>query len=325
MPRGRSQGTAADLCAAVTPPRISRERPDSGGTALTLAEHAAAKINLTLRIVGRRPDGYHELVSLVAFAGVGDALSLGTGAALSLRIGGPFSAGLSAADDTLVLRAARELAARVDGLALGSFSLTKRLPVASGIGGGSADAAAAMRLLARANGVSPADPRLFAAAGALGADVPVCIDLRARVMRGIGEILSAPIALPQLPAVLVNPGVPVETRAVFTALAAARAGGGQPAAADPEPDWGAIRSPAALVEAVARGCNDLEPVAIGLAPSVADVLDVLRAQGGCRLARMSGSGATCFGLFDTRRVAAAAAQRVRAEHPAWWVKATTIG
>ncbi|MGA2127296.1 MAG: 4-(cytidine 5'-diphospho)-2-C-methyl-D-erythritol kinase [Xanthobacteraceae bacterium] len=299
-------------------------RPEPGVTTLTLAEHAAAKINLTLRIVGRRPDGYHELVSLVAFAGVGDALSLGTGTALSLRIGGPFSAGLSAGDDNLVLRAARELAARADGLALGSFSLTKRLPVASGIGGGSADAAAALRLLARANGLSPADPRLFAAAGALGADVPVCVDLRARVMRGIGEILSAPFVLPQLPAVLVNPGVPVETRAVFRALAAVR-GGGAAALADPEPEWAAIRSSAALVEAVARGRNDLEPVAISLAPSVAEVLAVLRAEGGCRLARMSGSGATCFGLFDTRRAAAAAAQRVRAGHPAWWVQATTIG
>lgn len=309
----------------MTPPRISRERPDSGGTALTLAEHAAAKINLTLRIVGRRPDGYHELVSLVAFAGVGDALSLGTGAALSLRIGGPFSAGLAAADDNLVLRAARELATRVDGLALGSFSLTKRLPVASGIGGGSADAAAALRLLARANGVSPADPRVFAAAGALGADVPVCVDLRSRVMRGIGEILSAPLALPQLPAVLVNPGVPVETRVVFAALAKARAGGAAAAPADPEPDWAAIRSSAALVEAVARGRNDLEPVAISLAPPVADVLAALRAQDGCRLARMSGSGATCFALFDTRRAAAVAAQRVRLRHPAWWVQATTIG
>jgi len=323
MPRGRSPGAAADLC-LVRQPRISRERPESGGTALTLAERAAAKINLTLRIVGRRPDGYHELVSLVAFAGVGDALSLGTGAALSLRIGGPFSAGLSAADDNLVLRAARELAARVDGLALGSFSLTKRLPVASGIGGGSADAAAALRLLARANGLSPADPRLFAAAGALGADVPVCVDLRARVMRGIGEILSEPFVLPPLPAVLVNPGVPVETRSVFRALAAVR-DGGRAALADPEPDWGAIRSSAALVEAVARGRNDLEPVAISLAPSVAEVLAGRRAQGGCRLARMSGSGATSFGLFDTRRAAAAAAQRVHAEHPAWWVQATTIG
>lgn len=293
-----------------------------------LAESAAAKINLTLRIVGRRPDGYHELVSLVAFAGVGDALSLAPGPAMSLRVTGPFAVGLAAAEDNLVLRAARALAARVEGLILGGFSLIKRLPIASGIGGGSADAAAALRLLARVNDLSVADPRLYAAARTLGADVPVCVDPRARVMRGIGEVLSAPIGLPQLPAVLVNAGVPVATGAVFAALAAARAGvrvDGDPAPADPLSDPAAIRSPDALIAAVIGGRNDLEPPAIGLAPVIADVLALLRAQGGCRLARMSGSGGTCFALFDTRRAAAAAAKSVQAQHPAWWARATTIG
>jgi 4-diphosphocytidyl-2-C-methyl-D-erythritol kinase len=250
---------------------------------------------------------------------------------LSLRVAGPFADGVGETDDNLVLRAARALAARIGGLVLGGFSLTKRLPVASGIGGGSADAAAALRLLARVNDLPVSDPRLYQAARALGADVPVCVEPRARVMRGIGEILSEPFGLPQLPAVLVNPGVPVETRAVFAALAAARARGDAPtppeAERDAEPDasWAAIRAPAALVEAVAQGGNDLEPVAIGLAPAVADVLAVLRRQGGCRLARMSGSGATCFALFETRRAAATAAQQLRAERPAWWVQATTIG
>jgi 4-diphosphocytidyl-2-C-methyl-D-erythritol kinase len=289
-----------------------------------LAEPAAAKINLTLRVVAPRPDGYHELVSLVAFAGTGDALSLAPGRRLSLRIGGPFAAALAPSDDNLVLRAARELAARIEGLILGAFSLVKRLPVASGIGGGSADAAAALRLVARANGVSPADPRLFVAATALGADVPVCVDPRARVMRGIGEILSEPIVLPSLPAVLVNPGVPVPTKSVFAALAAGAAPDGAPGA-DPLPDRAAIRTPAALIEALAGGRNDLEPPAIRVAPVIADVLGALRAQAHCRLARMSGSGATCFGLFDTRRAAAAAAQNLRTLRPGWWAQATTIG
>jgi 4-diphosphocytidyl-2-C-methyl-D-erythritol kinase len=291
-----------------------------------LAEPAAAKINLTLHVVGRRPDGYHELVSLVAFAGTSDALSLAPGRRLSLRIGGPFAAALAPSEDNLVLRAARELAARIEGLILGGFSLVKRLPVASGIGGGSADAAAALRLVARANGVSPADPRLFVAAAALGADVPVCVDPRARVMRGIGEILSEPIMLPSLPAVLVNPGVPVCTKSVFAALAAAPGPALDGAScADPLPDRAAIRTPANLIEALAGGRNDLEPPAIRVAPVIADVLGALRAQSQCRLARMSGSGATCFGLFDTRRAAAAAAQNLRTLRPAWWAQATTIG
>jgi 4-diphosphocytidyl-2-C-methyl-D-erythritol kinase len=290
-----------------------------------LADHAAAKINLTLQIVGRRPDGYHELVSVVAFAGIGDALSLSPGEALSLRVSGPFADGIGAADGNLVLRAARALSARIDGLTPGGFSLVKRLPVASGVGGGSADAAAALRLLARLNGISPADPRLYEAARTIGADVPVCVDPRARVMRGIGEILSAPLELPALPAVLVNPGVPVATGAVFAALAEARGDASRPPPRDPLTELSAIRSAGALIEAVAAGSNDLEPVAIGLAPAVADVLAVLRAQDRCRLARMSGSGATCFALFDTRRAAMTAAQQVQRERPGWWVQATTIG
>lgn len=306
-----------------------------------LVEHAGAKINLTLRILGRRPDFYHELESVVAFARVGDELRLTPGAALALDIRGPFAAGISAGPDNLVLAAARELFSQIDGLRLGRFTLRKRLPVASGIGGGSADAAAALRLLARVNALSPDDPRLLAAARAVGADVPVCLNPRTRLMRGIGEILSAPLALPPLPAVLVNPGVAVETGAVFAALARARAAAGADAArarsgaADADLFFAfsalvaSLASPrparAAFFDLLAPAANDLEPIAIALAPVIADVLGGLRSLAGCRLARMSGSGATCFALFTSARAAAAAARHIRTAQPAWWVQATVIG
>jgi 4-diphosphocytidyl-2-C-methyl-D-erythritol kinase len=296
--------------------------PTGCSTAPALIEHAPAKINLTLHIVGRRADGYHELESFVAFAAIGDQVELIPGETLLLEVRGPFANSLGVTEDNLVLKAARELARRVEGLRLGRFMLTKRLPVASGIGGGSADAAAALRLLARANSVAPDDPRLFAAAAAVGADVPVCVDPRPRIMRGIGEILSAPIALPEFPAVLVNPGVPVETRAVFAALARERGAAGYAGQGDPMSLSGL--SPAAVLDALAHGRNDLEPVAATIEPLVADVLAVLRTTS-CRLARMSGSGATCFALFDSHDAAVEEARSVQAVRPTWWVQATAIG
>ena len=169
------------------------------------AERAPAKINLTLRVVGRRADGYHDIESLVVFAGVGDTLTFAPARALALTVGGPTAAASGTLGDNLVFKAARALAERVEGLKLGRFALTKRLPVAAGVGGGSSDAAAALRLLARANRIALDDARLMEAARATGADVPVCLDPRPRMMRGIGEILSGPLALPKLPAVLVNP------------------------------------------------------------------------------------------------------------------------
>ena len=182
------------------------------------AEKAPAKINLTLRVLGRRADGYHELESLVAFAGVGDALTFAPGGALTLAVSGPTAQAAGDNADNLVLKAARALAGRIAGLTLGGFALSKRLPVAAGLGGGSADAAAALRLLARANGVALDDPRLMQAAQATGSDVPVCLDPKPRLMRGVGDVLSAPLDLPRLFAVLVNPGVAVSTRDVFAAL-----------------------------------------------------------------------------------------------------------
>ena len=290
------------------------------------AEKAPAKINLTLRVLGRRADGYHELESLVAFAGVGDALTFAPGGALTLAVSGPTAQAAGDNADNLVLKAARALAGRIAGLTLGGFALSKRLPVAAGLGGGSADAAAALRLLARANGVALDDPRLMQAAQATGADVPVCLDPKPRLMRGVGDVLSAPLDLPRLFAVLVNPGVAVSTRDVFAALnlASVPASGG---ASSPTPlvseGWGG--EPTAFVAALVKERNDLEAPAIELEPAIANVLAVLQALPDCRLARMSGSGATCFGLFPTNAAAAAAARTLRVGYPQWWVRATVLG
>jgi 4-diphosphocytidyl-2-C-methyl-D-erythritol kinase len=220
-----------------------------------------------------------------------------------------------------VLKAARVLAAEVSGLKLGRFTLTKNLPVAAGLGGGSSDAAAALRLLARANRLSGHDPRLLEAARQIGADVPVCLDPRPRLMRGIGEKLSLPLDLPTLPAVLVNPGATLATKDVFAALGFARG-----ARRRRRPVIGRLPGERdALIALLAAHCNDLEPPALALKPVIARVLGALREQPGCRLARMSGSGATCFGLFGSARAAAAAARELATARPRWWVQATVLG
>ncbi|WP_442753819.1 4-(cytidine 5'-diphospho)-2-C-methyl-D-erythritol kinase [Methylocystis sp. JAN1] len=286
-----------------------------------LVTRAPAKINLTLHILGRRADGYHELESLVAFSGAGDTLSLIPGPALSLDISGPTATAAGAGGDNLVLRAARQLAERIDGLALGAFRLVKRLPVAAGIGGGSSDAAAALRLLARANNIDADDPRLFDAARVTGADVPVCLSGRARVMRGAGETLGPVLRLPLLPAVLINPGVPVETRPVFQRLGLQP---GERVAAERLPAIGSGAPSVELLALLAKGRNDLEDAACLQAPVIVDVLSVLRAAKGCKLARMSGSGATCFAIFSTTAAAAKAARAIRMQHPEWWVKTAAL-
>jgi 4-diphosphocytidyl-2-C-methyl-D-erythritol kinase len=285
-----------------------------------LTEFAPAKINLTLHVLGRRADGYHEIESLVAFADVGDRLTFVPGDALALEAGGPSAAAAGEGGDNLVLKTARALTERVDGLRTGRFILDKQLPVAAGLGGGSSDAAAALRLLARHNNLPLHDPRLHAAALATGADVPVCLDPKARMMRGIGEILSGPIALPELPAVLVNPGVAVPTKDVFVALAAPTL----TSPAQPE-DFIAINADAAaLVSVLAARRNDLEIPAIKLQAIVADVLRTLQTSPDCLLARMSGSGATCFGLFGSVADAQDVARQMQARHPGWWIRAAIL-
>ena len=286
-----------------------------------LIARARAKINLTLHVLGRREDGYHELESLVAFAGAGDRLTFIPGESLSLAVEGPTAALAGPETDNLVLKAVRELSARRAGLRLGAFSLVKRLPVAAGIGGGSSDAAAALRLLARANAVPLSDPAIVAAAQATGADVPVCLEARARMMRGIGTELGAALRLAPLFAVLVNPGVPVPTSAVFRALALAS---GIRRPGSPHPVIPAPSDRQALLAVLAAGRNDLEAGARAVAPAVDEVLALLASLDGARLARMSGSGGTCFALFDDRRAAASAAKAVRCARPGWWAKATVL-
>lgn len=284
------------------------------------AERAPAKVNLTLRVAGRRPDGYHDIESLVVFASVGDALTLSAGPRLSLTVRGPTAVSSGAIADNLVLKAVHALAERVEGVKSGRFVLSKRLPVAAGLGGGSADAAAALRLLARKNRLALEDTRLHAAARATGADVPVCLDPRPRLMSGIGDLLSPSLDLPRLPAVLVNPRVAVPTKGVFERLGARKVVRAATVSEDHPP-----ADRASLLAYLADRGNDLEAPAMALQPVVADVLTALRRLSGCRLARMSGSGATCFALFDTAKDATAAARTLRARQPSWWVRSAMLG
>ncbi len=284
-------------------------------------ERAPAKINLTLRVLGRRADGYHELESLVAFAGVCDHLSLDPSKPFGLVVEGPTAGEAGPDADNLVLRAVRALQERVPDLKLGLFTLKKRLPVGAGVGGGSSDAAAALRLVAQLNALTPDDPRLFEAAAQTGSDIPVCLVPTARMFRGRGEKVGPRINLPPLAAVLVNPVVHIATPDVFRGLGL-RAGESGPSSGPGEPEFaGDIRG---LVQSFARDANDLEPVAERLAPVVTDVLAALRGAEGVRFVRMSGSGATVFGLFDNCRDAMRAAKALRTSHPNWWIKPTVL-
>lgn len=292
----------------------------------TLADEARAKVNLTLRVLGRRTDGYHDLASLVVFADCADRLTLQAGAELSLAISGPGGGDCGVASDNLVLKAARLLAERVPGLQVGAFTLDKQLPVAAGIGGGSADAAAALRLLARLNVLAPDDPRIMEAARLTGADVPVCVGSQSSVMTGVGEQLSS-AHVPKMPCVMVNPRVAVATAEVFTALGLRK---GEiltdvtdvvrsrkwPTEESSVEEW---------LKALGHAANDLEAPAIKIRPIIGEVLSTLRAAGGVRLARMSGSGATCFGLFDSDAEASAAGRALQASYPQWWVHAGLLG
>lgn len=272
-----------------------------------LTETAYAKVNLALHVRARREDGYHELESLFAFCADGDDLrgTVREDGAIRLSIAGPFAEGLSAAEDNLVVRAARALQL-ASGTGQGAeLQLDKRLPVAAGIGGGSADAAAALRLLIRLWGVNPALIDFPALARALGADVPACLGSQTVFGMGVGERLEAiDLDLAGVPILLVNPLVSCPTGPVFKGW-----DGQDRGPLDPH-DW-------------RRGRNDLAAPAIALVPDIEDVLAVLRAQLPS-LARMSGSGATCFALFGNDGERDAAAQRIAADHPDWWVLATAL-
>jgi 4-diphosphocytidyl-2-C-methyl-D-erythritol kinase len=287
-----------------------------------LSEDGRAKVNLTLRVVGRRADGYHDLESVVAFADCADRLTLTAGPELSLKTTGPLAQACGETADNLVLKAARLLAEVVPDLKSGEFILDKVLPVAAGIGGGSADAAAALRLLARLNGLALDDSRLNEVALRTGADVPVCLASRACDMAGVGETLL-PLSLPKLPCVMINPRVPVATKDVFKALGLRTGellvGANDVIEAPAWPEAGA--SIAEWVAALSAVANDLEAPAMRLQPAIGEVLSALRSVDGVMLARMSGSGATCFAIFANAAAAQRAAQKILHDHPAWWVHA----
>jgi len=290
-----------------------------------LSDEACAKVNLTLRVNGRRTDGYHDLESVVAFADCADRLTLTPGSNLDLKMLGPLAQACGDTSDNLVLKAARLLGERVPDMKAGSFSLDKVLPVAAGIGGGSADAAAALRLLSQLNGLALDDSRLIEVARLTGADVPVCVDSRGCVMTGVGERLQ-PLKLPKMPCVMVNPGVPVATKDVFAALGLRkgelRVSAGDVLLQKPWPD--AEASLEDWVEALAASSNDLEAPALRVQPVIGEVISALNATNGAWLSRMSGSGATCFAIYENTADAGRAAEKLGREHPGWWVHAGTL-
>lgn len=272
---------------------------------MLLRARAPAKVNLTLHVLGRRADGFHELDSLVAFAGcAADALTLEPGLPLDLAVSGPFAGPAGEGADNLVLKAARAAAERIEGLRLGRFALVKRIPVAAGLGGGSADAAAALRLLAEGNGLQPDDPRIVDAAAATGSDVPACLLSRAARMTGRGETVEPIAEFAPLPAVLANPLKAVSTAEIFRRLGLAPG--------------------ERFVPEEAGDRNDLEPPARAILPEIGGGIATLAATSGCRLARMSGSGATVFGLYDDQRAARRAARALAENLPGWWVRPTLL-
>jgi 4-diphosphocytidyl-2-C-methyl-D-erythritol kinase len=289
--------------------------------AAAVMSRAAAKVNLTLHVLGRRADGLHRLESLVAFAGACDHLTLTPARDLSLTVAGQTGHLAGDGADNLVMKAANAFIRAFPGAPVGAFRLTKRLPVAAGLGGGSSDAAAALRLLADLNGLPADHPAIVAAARQVGADVPVCLMGRGRMMRDAGETLGPTLALPALFAVLVNPGVLLPTASVFGALGLAP---GCSRAGAPHPDIAKPMESGGLIDFINGGRNDLEQAAIGLAPVIAEALDLVRAGRTCRLARMSGSGATVFGLYDDCRAAAEAGRAMRRARPDWWIKPTLL-
>lgn len=281
-----------------------------------MRRRAPAKLNLYLHVVGRRADGYHELDSLVAFATVADTVSAAPADRLTLAIDGPFAAQAPADDSNLVLRAARALAAAAGREPGAALSLTKRLPAAAGLGGGSADAAAALRVLCALWRVDLAAGRLAQLALGLGADVPVCLLGRPAFVGGAGERLDLAPRLPQAALLIVNPGVPLPTYSVFRRFS------------------GPLTTPARFVDApknvrefaemlrIRR--NDLEPPACGLVPEIGRALARLEALPGALLARMTGSGASCFAIFASRNEANRAEALLRAAEPSWWAAAGTF-
>lgn len=282
----------------------------NGGT-----EHAPAKINLDLRVTGRRLDGYHELDSLVVFTELGDRLSWQPADAMALSVHGPFATD-TPTDDNIILRAASKLASALPEIWPASFLLEKNLPVASGMGGGSTDAAAAMRVLVRQAQSAISGEGLRDIGALIGADLPVCIYGKPARMRGTGLRLDPVRGLPEIPLVLVNPRVELATAAVFGARDEAFS-------SERRPPMPLLPSVTQLALWLRDSSNDLEPAACRLAPVIDRVLEAVEAQDGVLLARVTGSGATCFGMFSDSDRAERAAATIARNEPQWWVAATT--
>jgi 4-diphosphocytidyl-2-C-methyl-D-erythritol kinase len=278
---------------------------------------APAKLNLYLHVTGRRDDGYHELDSLVCFADIHDTVIARASDQLTFHVSGPYgevlqeSAGATGLPENLVIRAAKRLAELTNRAPHVHLELIKRLPIASGIGGGSADAAATLKALCRLWGITPSPTELHALAKKLGADVPVCLTGKSAYMGGIGEVLEKVSSLPKLGLVLINPGIPLETPPVFKARTGPFSQAARFSAAP--------NSTEEFIDLLHARHNDLMPPAISLAPVIGTVLEALKATAGCLLARMSGSGATCFGLYSNAAEAKTAAKALKSSHPQWWV------
>lgn len=288
-----------------------------------ITETARPKVNLTLTVPGRRWDGYHEIESLIAFAtGLGDVVRLVPGSKTSLRVSGPFAAAISG--DNLITTALARLVEAEPRIELGSVVLEKHLPVAAGIGGGSADAAAVLRAV---RGINPALAKTLdwhAIAASLGADVPVCLADTPAFVAGMGERIRTLHGLPRLPAVLVNPLVPVpadKTAQVFSRLAASPAPEMRHAVQAPGP----FRDAAALLDFMREHGNDLMSAAVEVVPEIETVRATLAAADGCAYAGLSGAGPTCFGIFESGAAVAAAVDALKAAHPQWWIVGTELG
>ena len=295
---------------------------ERGEPVTLITERARAKINLTLKVLGRRADGFHELESLVTFAGVADVVTLDVGAPVGVTVAGPF--GPSIAGENLVRVTLDRLALTEPALRLGHISLDKRLPIAAGIGGGSADAAAVLRAVRRANPGMADRVDWLGLAAKIGADVPVCFHNGPAIMRGTGERLQPIGDLAPLAVVLVNPQVPVpadKTARVFRTLAAEPL---DPAHRDGNLKSATLRSRAQLLAFMAATGNDLTKPALKVVPEIGQVLDALANCKDVELAALSGGGPTCFGVFADEASAAVAATILRANHPTWWVVATEV-
>jgi 4-diphosphocytidyl-2-C-methyl-D-erythritol kinase len=278
-----------------------------------------AKLNLTLEVLGRRADGFHELRSLVAFARLGDLITFEPGAELALATEGRFAHAL--AGDNLILKAARSVRDSVPGVKLGCFRLVKNLPVAAGIGGGSADAAAALRLLARANSDVLSDSALIRLAPVLGSDVSVCLASRPALITGRGEQVEPVKDFPVCGVLLANPGIPLATEAVYAALQAG------PLREEPHRARGRFdfANFEQLLDYMRPRGNELEPPAARLVPEIGEVLAALVALPGARVPRLTGSGPTCFALFATEVEADRAGAILSGQRPSWWIAASTLG